>query len=107
MTYIFTRFVFLVFLYIGTSGFLFSQKINRFKTDEMELIYFGKRYSYLMPHVARTFHNALDFHKAHWNYPHKMTYVMLTDFEVRWSWRSHCNALQHDYSWRFTLQFCL
>ncbi|MDP3461325.1 MAG: hypothetical protein Q8S18_00910 [Bacteroidales bacterium] len=81
MSYIFTRFVFLVFLYIGTSGFLFSQKINRFKTDEMELVYFGNRYSYLMPHVARTFHNALDFHKTHWNYPHKMTYVLLTDFE--------------------------
>jgi len=47
----------------------------------MELIYFGNRYSYLMPHVARTFHNALNFHKLHWNYPHEKTYVMLTDFE--------------------------
>lgn len=60
---------------------LLGQKISRFKTDEMELIYFGKRYSYLMPHVARTFHNALDFHKQHWDYDHKKTFVMLTDFE--------------------------
>lgn len=60
---------------------LFAQRINRFSTNEMELIYFGKRYSYLMPHVAGTFHNALDFHKKHWDYPHKKTFVLLTDFE--------------------------
>lgn len=47
----------------------------------MELIYFGNRYSYLMPHVAGTFHNALDFHRALWNYQHQKTYVLLTDFE--------------------------
>lgn len=60
---------------------LFGQRINRFSTNEMELIYFGKRYSYLMPHVAGTFHNALNFHKKHWEYPHQKTYVLLTDFE--------------------------
>jgi hypothetical protein len=81
MKQIFIRGILLLFLVSGTATMLFGQKINRFKTDEMELIYFGKRYSYLMPHVARTYHNALDFHKKHWDYDHKMTYVMLTDFE--------------------------
>jgi len=56
-------------------------KIFRYTTGEMELIYFGKRYSYLMPHVASTFHNAMDFHKHLWDYDHNMTYVLLTDFE--------------------------
>ncbi len=60
---------------------LYGQRINRFSTNEMELIYFGNRYSYLMPHVAGTFHNALEFHKKHWDYKHKRTYVLLTDFE--------------------------
>jgi hypothetical protein len=71
----------LLLLFVGAATMLFGQKINRLKTNEMELIYFGNRYSFLMPHVARTFHNALEFHKKHWDYPHKMTYVLLTDFE--------------------------
>ncbi len=71
----------LLLLSATTATTLFGQKINRFRTNEMELIYFGKRYSYLMPHVAATFHNALDFHKKHWNYDHQKTYVLLTDFE--------------------------
>jgi len=60
---------------------LFGQKISRFKTEEMELVYFGKRYSYVVPHVARTYQNALNFHKKHWDYRHELTTVMLTDFE--------------------------
>ncbi len=60
---------------------VYGQRINRFSTNEMELIYFGNRYSYLMPHVAGTFHNALEFHKKHWDYAHNRTYVLLTDFE--------------------------
>ena len=71
----------MLLLFCGAASLLYGQKINRFKTNEMELIYFGNRYSYLMPHVARTFHNALEFQKKHWDYPHKNTYVMLTDFE--------------------------
>lgn len=71
----------LLFLTWGTATLLFGQKINRFSTNEMELIYFGSRYSYVMPHVARTFHNAVNFHNRYWDYSNKMTYVMLTDFE--------------------------
>jgi hypothetical protein len=75
------RKMWLLLLFTGAASMLFGQKINRFRTDEMELIYFGKRYSFLMPHVARTFHNGLEFHEKQWGYDHKKTYVMLTDFE--------------------------
>ncbi|MFO7722796.1 MAG: hypothetical protein R6V49_06180 [Bacteroidales bacterium] len=71
----------LMLLLVGCFYPLSGQRIHRFGTSEMELIYFGKRYSYLMPHVAGTFYNALDFHKEHWDYQHRMTYVMLSDFE--------------------------
>lgn len=71
----------LLFFLVGTATAAFSQRINRFRTDEMELIYFGTRYSYMMPHVAGTFHNAMDFHKKFWDYDHSMSYVFLTDFE--------------------------
>ena len=71
----------LLFLICAHAGLVSGQRISRFTTDEMELIYFGKRYSYLMPHVASTFHNAMNFHKLLWNYDHDMTYVLLTDFE--------------------------
>jgi len=81
MTSFFNRYLLLLLLFSGAASMLYGQRINRFKTNEMELIYFGSRYSYMMPHVARTFHNALDFHRQHWDYAHKMTYVMLTDFE--------------------------
>jgi hypothetical protein len=58
-----------------------GQLLNRYRTGEMELIYVGNRYSYLMPHAAGSFHNAIQFHKKHWDYQHKKTYVFLTDFE--------------------------
>lgn len=74
-------FVLIILLLTGSVQPLSGQKIHRFETSGMELIYFGKRYSYLMPHVARTFRNALSFHEQHWDYPHKMTYVLLSDFE--------------------------
>lgn len=58
-----------------------SQILNRYRTSEMELVYLGNRYSYLMPHAAGTFHNAIAFHEKYWNYNHQKTYILLTDFE--------------------------
>ena len=65
----------------GVASSVYAQRINRYQTGEMELIYFGDRYSYIMPHVAGTFHNAMSFHKKHWAYHHEKTHVLLTDFE--------------------------
>ncbi|HCV15101.1 MAG TPA: hypothetical protein DF637_02030 [Rikenellaceae bacterium] len=58
-----------------------SQEINRVKSGDLELIYFGKRYSYLVPHVVSTYHNAARFHSKLWNYKIPVTYLMLNDFE--------------------------
>lgn len=81
MTKHFNRVLVTVLVCLLPSIAIYAQRINRFSTNEMELIYFGIRYAYLMPHVAGTFHNALAFHKKHWEYAHKRTYVLLTDFE--------------------------
>ncbi len=71
----------MVILLWGITTSLSAQRITRYQTEEMELIYFGDRYSYIMPHVAGTFHNASRFHEQHWDYDHSMTHVLLTDFE--------------------------
>ena len=50
-------------------------------TDRAQLVYFGNRYSYLMPHVLRTFNNAMDFHESLWDYDPGRVYVMMNDFQ--------------------------
>jgi hypothetical protein len=65
-------------LLIVQSGF--SQKIYHYQKDELELIYFGKRYSYLIPHVVGTYKNALNFHKSIWNFDPLHVDVVLNDF---------------------------
>jgi hypothetical protein len=69
----------LVFL-VSDFSVSFAQKINQFNTQNLELIYFGKRYSYLVPHVAATFNNAMSFHEELWNYKSSKTQVILNDF---------------------------
>ncbi|HKK09245.1 MAG TPA: hypothetical protein VJ939_00340, partial [Bacteroidales bacterium] len=75
------RWALLVALFLGATTSLSAQRIFRYQTGEMELIYFGDRYSYIMPHVAGTFLNAKDFHEKQWDYEHDKTNVLLTDFE--------------------------
>ena len=58
-----------------------SQNINRLKEGNLDLIYFGKRYSYLLPHVSQTYQNAMGFHSRFWDYRDTTTYVVLNDFE--------------------------
>lgn len=58
-----------------------SQDISSVKSGNLELIYFGKRYNYLLPHVVSTYHNAAKFHSRLWNYKDSTTYVILNDFE--------------------------
>jgi len=58
----------------------FSQKVFHYEKDGFELIYFGKRYSYLIPHVVGTYDNALNFHKKCWDYSPGKVYVILNDF---------------------------
>ena len=75
------RWALMVALFLGATTSLSAQRIFSYQTEEMELIYFGDRYSYLMPHVAGTFINAKDYHEKHWDYEHNGTNILLTDFE--------------------------
>lgn len=61
--------------------FLRAQQINQIKDGNLHLIYFGKRYDYLVPHVMQTYQNALKFHRDLWRYNDISTYVVLNDFE--------------------------
>lgn len=58
-----------------------AQKLNHFQCDNLDMIYFGDRYSYLLPHINKTYRNAITFHGNFWDYHNKMTYVVLNDFE--------------------------
>jgi hypothetical protein len=63
------------------SGGLQAQTILQHKIDNLDLIYFGKRYSYLVPHVSQTYRNAMNFHSNLWEYKDTTTYVILNDFQ--------------------------
>ena len=63
------------------SGGLQAQTILQHRIDNLDLIYFGKRYSYLVPHVSQTYRNAMNFHSNLWEYKDTTTYVILNDFQ--------------------------
>jgi len=58
-----------------------AQNISMVSKENLEMVYFGKRYSYLVPHVVQTHLNAMKFHQSLWGYKYDKTYVLLTDFE--------------------------
>ncbi|NCC46930.1 MAG: hypothetical protein EOM16_07845, partial [Bacteroidia bacterium] len=60
---------------------LHAQNISKVSKENLEMVYFGKRYSYLVPHVVQTHLNAMKFHQSLWDYKYDKTYVILTDFE--------------------------
>ncbi len=57
------------------------RSMHQLESDRLQLVYFGQRYTYLTPHLLRTFHNAMDFHQALWDYDPGKVYVMLNDFQ--------------------------
>lgn len=68
-------------LLLPGGSFLRAQNINQLKEGNQQLIYFGNRYNYLVPHVMQTYQNAMHFHRNLWNYNDTTTYIVLTDFE--------------------------
>jgi len=68
-------------LIVISNVYVRAQQISHLKTGNLDLIYFGNRYSYLLPHVSQTYGNAVDFHKKFWNYRDTTTYVILNDFQ--------------------------
>jgi hypothetical protein len=74
-----TRTLFLLFIFTLSEA-AYPQDIIEYKTDDLELVYFGKRYSYMIPHVVTSFDNAIDFHRKFWDYGRDKTHVVLNDF---------------------------
>jgi hypothetical protein len=58
-----------------------AQNIHQLDSDRVQLVYLGKRYTYLTPHVLRTYDNAMNFHQELWDYDPGKVYVMLNDFQ--------------------------
>lgn len=56
-------------------------QLHQYRTRALRLIYIGGTYSYMVPHFARTFENAMRFHKNFWNYsPSEPVTILLNDF---------------------------
>ncbi len=81
LTGIKVRFFFLAVLLLSGALSLRAQQIQHIQQGKLDLIYFGKRYSYLLPHVAQTYRNAMQFHSKFWDYNDSMTYIVLSDFQ--------------------------
>lgn len=77
----FRFFLFALFMLLPGGWVLRAQQINQLQEGNLQLIYFGKRYEYLVPHVAQTYQNARNFHRELWQYNDTTTYVILSDFE--------------------------
>lgn len=77
------QFIVVILVYAFLCGFenISAQQISHLKSKNLELIYFGKRYSYLLPHICNTYNNAMSFHRRFWDYKDTTTYVVLNDFE--------------------------
>jgi hypothetical protein len=57
-------------------------QLYSYQTKGLDLVYFGQAASYVVPHVARCFENAIDFDHHLFNYvPEDQVTVLLTDFE--------------------------
>lgn len=67
-------------LLIFISSNNYSQ-MYKLETKNSEIIYFGKSYDYLIPHVAAATESAYRFHQKYWNYytDQKVT-ILLNDF---------------------------
>ncbi|HKM92204.1 MAG TPA: hypothetical protein VJY41_00990 [Prolixibacteraceae bacterium] len=57
-----------------------TQEIIQYRSNNLELVYIGKRYSYMIPHMVGSFENAIRFHQQLWDYNHQKTHVFLNDF---------------------------
>ncbi len=63
-----------------TAASVASAQLKSLETDDLQLVYFGSE-SYLVPHVARCFENALAAHKKLFDYtPSEKVTVLLHDF---------------------------
>ena len=76
-----TQLLLSLFFLLPGGSLLRAQQINQTEDGNLHLIYFGKRYDYVVPHVMQTYQNAMMFHRDLWDYNDTTTYVVLSDFE--------------------------
>jgi hypothetical protein len=58
-----------------------QMQLYKYKIGDFEFVYYGKGYSYLIPHAARCFINSMDYHKNFWDYKSKeVVTVFINDF---------------------------
>jgi hypothetical protein len=76
-----TRSLLIIMLGLLTAIPVTAQNIHQLDSDRVQLVYLGKRYTYLTPHVLRTYDNAMNFHQELWDYDPGKVYVMLNDFQ--------------------------
>ncbi len=56
-------------------------QLYQYNTADLRTIYITKGYSYMVPHMARSYENAMAFHRDFWNYkPSEEVSVLLNDF---------------------------
>jgi len=58
-----------------------AQQISLYKVKNMNLIYLGNRYSFLLPHVSKSYENAMAFNRNFWNYKDTTVNIFLSDFQ--------------------------
>ncbi|MCD4681516.1 MAG: hypothetical protein K8S00_14130, partial [Bacteroidales bacterium] len=74
------RLGFVLLFLLKFSGVVFGQ-LYQYTTPDQRLIYLHKGYSYLVPHMARSYENAMQFHKKFWDYkPYEKVSLLLNDF---------------------------
>jgi len=74
------RLGFVILFLLKFSGVVFGQ-LYQYTTPDQRLIYLHKGYSYLVPHMARSYENAMQFHKKFWDYkPYEKVSLLLNDF---------------------------
>ncbi|HPN38761.1 MAG TPA: hypothetical protein PL041_10175 [Melioribacteraceae bacterium] len=77
MTYKLKTIIIIIFL---LTSYNYSQ-IYKLETKNSKIIYFGKSYDYLIPHVAATTESAYQFNQKYWNfYTDEKVTVLLNDF---------------------------
>lgn len=76
--------IFFIFSIIFTQPFILKShntEFFKYSVGDFEFIYYNKGYSYLIPHSARGFINALDLHNKIFEYkPDKPIYVFVEEF---------------------------
>lgn len=72
---------FCLYFVLSLPGILLAQ-LESLETSNLRLIYYSKGHEYIVPHLARSFENALRFHEKLFDYkPDEKITVLLEDFE--------------------------